>query len=173
MTSWSIGAIGQALVSLVGTHIGAGRVERAKRFAFIGSVISAGICLVIGVGVAIAPGAWVGLFSSDPEVLAASATYLRIVGPFYAFLGVGIALYFASQGAGRVLMPMLAGSVRLALIIAGGFTLFTLKAPLDALFALVAAAMAVYGTLTGWWVLRSDWDPREAPTPPARRRADR
>jgi putative MATE family efflux protein len=153
-------AIGQAMVSLVGTHIGAGRNERAKKIAFTGSVMAAGICLVIGSAVAIAPGAWVGLFSSDPEVLAASSTYLRIVGPFYAFLGIGIALYFASQGAGRVLMPMLAGSVRLVLVIAGGFALVSLKAPLAAMFALVAVAMAIYGTLTGWWVLRSEWASR-------------
>ena len=150
-------AIGQAMVSLIGTHIGAGRPERAKKIAFTGSAMSAGICLVIGITVAIAPGAWVGLFSSDPEVLRASATYLRIVGPFYAFLGVGIALYFASQGAGRVLMPMLAGSVRLVLIIVGGFVLVSAGAPLSAMFWLVAGGMAVYGTLTGWWVLRSDW----------------
>ena len=26
-----------------------------------------------------------------------------------------------------------------------------------AMFALVAVAMAIYGTLTGWWVLRRDW----------------
>jgi Na+-driven multidrug efflux pump len=150
-------AIGQAMVSLIGTHIGAGRTVRAKKIALTGSVMSAGICLVIGSAVAIAPGAWVGLFSSDPEVLAASSTYLRIVGPFYAFLGIGIALYFASQGAGRVLMPMLAGSVRLVLVIAGGFALVAAGAPLAAMFALVAVAMAIYGTLTGWWVLRSDW----------------
>jgi putative MATE family efflux protein len=153
-------AIGQAMVALVGTHIGAGRTERAKKIAFTGSVMAAGICLVIGITVAIAPGAWVELFSSDPAVLAASASYLRIVGPFYAFLGLGIALYFASQGAGRVLMPMLAGSVRLALVIAGGFALVAAQAPLAAMFALVAGAMAVYGALTGWWVLRSDWSPK-------------
>lgn len=150
-------AIGQAMVALVGTHIGAGRPERAKKIAFVGSAMAAVICLVIGVAVAIAPGAWVGLFSSDPEVLAASASYLRTVGPFFPFLGVGIALYFASQGAGRVLVPMLAGSARLVLVIVGGTALVAANAPLAAMFALVAGAMTVYGTLTGWWVLRSDW----------------
>src|ERR1700694_4926179 len=57
-------AIGQAMVSLVGTHIGAGRTQGAKKIAFTGSVMAAGICLVIGSAVAIAPGAWAGLFSS-------------------------------------------------------------------------------------------------------------
>ena len=34
--------------------------------------------------------------------------YLRIVGPFYGFFGVGLALYFASQGAGRMNWPLAA-----------------------------------------------------------------
>ena len=150
-------AIGQAMVALVGTHIGAGHTARAKKIAVTGSLMAASVCLVIGIAVAVAPRIWVELFSSDPDVLSASASYLRIAGPFYAFLGLGIALYFASQGAGRVLMPMLAGTVRLVLVIAGGLALITTGAPLVAFFALVAAGMAIYGALIGWWVLRSDW----------------
>ena len=35
-------------------------------------------------------------------------SYLRIVGPFYGFFGAGLALYFASQGAGRLGWPLAA-----------------------------------------------------------------
>ena len=35
--------------------------------------------------------------------------YLRRVAPCYPFLSVGVALYFASQGAGRMGMPLVAG----------------------------------------------------------------
>src|SRR6266849_2577031 len=55
------------------------------------------------------PAAWLGLFSDDPGMLATGAQYLRIVGPAYGFFGLGLALYFASQGAGRLLWPLLAG----------------------------------------------------------------
>ena len=41
-------AIGQALVVLVGTNIGAGRAERAKQIAWIGAGFAAAICLAIG-----------------------------------------------------------------------------------------------------------------------------
>ena len=51
-------------------------------------------------------------------MLAAGAAYLRVVGPAYGFFGLGLALYFASQGAGRSLWPLLAGTVRL--VSAGG-----------------------------------------------------
>jgi MATE family, multidrug efflux pump len=41
------------------------------------------------------------LFSADPQVIKSGAAYLRAVGPFYGFFGLGLALYFASQGADR------------------------------------------------------------------------
>ena len=55
-------AIGQAMVVLVGTHIGAGRAERAKRIAWIGGALAACISLVIGAVAASVPLAWVGLW---------------------------------------------------------------------------------------------------------------
>ena len=46
--------------------------------------------------------------------------YLRIVGPTYGFFGLGLSLYFASQGAGKIAWPLLAGFVRLVIAIGGG-----------------------------------------------------
>ena len=48
------------------------------------------------------PPAWLSLFGSDPKMIEVGTSYLQIVGPFYGFFGGGLALYFASQGAGRV-----------------------------------------------------------------------
>ena len=146
-------AVGQALVVLVGTHIGAGRAERAKRIAWIGAAFAASISLVIGMVVSIFPLAWVGLFSDDPAVLQNGANYLRTVAPFYPMLAAGIALYFASQGAGRVLRPILAGTVRLAIVIAGGL----MVASLQGVFIVIAGAMIAFGALTVWFVASSDW----------------
>jgi len=147
-------AVGQALVVLVGTHIGAGRPERAKRIAWVGAGFAASISFAIGVAVAVFPLAWVGLFSSDAAVLESGARYLRTVGPFYALLATGIALYFASQGAGRVARPVLAGTVRLALVIAGGFFAVSLQG----VFIVIAAAMIAFGALTAWFVATARWE---------------
>ncbi len=146
-------AVGQALVVMVGINIGAGRATRAKRVAWLGAGLAAATCLAIGVTVALFPTAWVGLFSSDAEVLEAGARYLRTVAPFYPLLAAGIALYFASQGAGRVLPPMLAGTARLALVVAGGLAAVSLQA----LFTVIAAAMIAYGLLTIWFVASARW----------------
>ena len=146
-------AVGQALVVLVGVHIGAGRLERAKQITWIGAAFAAAICLAIGLTVALFPQAWVGLFSNDAAVLDSGTRYLRTVAPFYAMLAAGIALYFASQGAGRVLPPLLAGTVRLALVIAGGLAAVSLQG----LFLVIAAAMIAYGVLTIWFVAAAKW----------------
>ena len=52
-----------------------------------------------------------------------------------------MALYFASQGSGKVLGPVLASTLQLAVVAVGGWLLATIGAPLWALFALVALSM--------------------------------
>jgi len=146
-------AVGQALVVLVGTHVGAGRPERAKEIAWVGAALAASISLAIGATVWAFPLAWVGLFSPDAAVLNAGTQYLRTIAPFYPFLAVGIALYFASQGAGDVLRPMLAGTARLALVIAGGLVIVSLQG----VFVVIAAAMIAFGALTIWFVASARW----------------
>jgi len=150
-------AIGQALVALVGTHVGAGRAGRAKRIAWTGAAMAAVVSAVIGFGAAFFPAAWVTLFSADPAVLEAGSLYLRIVGPLYPMLGISVALYFASQGIGRVVWPMLAGTARLAIVVAGGMAAVALGAPIWALFAVIALGIFVLGSVTAWAVYRSDW----------------
>ena len=146
-------AVGQALVVLVGTHIGAGRAERAKEIAWVGAALAASISLAIGITVFMFPLAWVGLFSTDAAVLESGSQYLRTVAPFYPFLAAGIALYFASQGAGRVLRPVLAGTVRLSMVIAGGLMVVSLHG----VFIVIAAAMIAFGVLTMGFVAIANW----------------
>jgi putative MATE family efflux protein len=146
-------AVGQAMVVLVGINIGAGRPQAAKRIAWIGTAFAASISLAIGAVATVAPLAWVGLFSADPAVLESGSLYLRTVAPFYLMLAANIALYFASQGAGKVLLPVLAGTARLLIVIAGGAAVATL----GGIFAAIATAMAVSGLLTIWFVARTKW----------------
>ena len=150
-------AIGQALVVMVGTNIGAGRGAHAKRIAWTGTALAAGISLAIGFTVAVFPDAWIRIFSDDPAVLATGSQYLRIVAPFYALFGAGMALYFASQGAGRMVLPVLAGSARLVLVVAGGAMVVTLAGPLAAIFAVIACGIALFCALIVTAVYRARW----------------
>ena len=96
---------GAPLVALVGTNIGAGQRERALRIALTGGALAFAVTEAIGIVAAIWPHAWLGLFGDDPHMLEAGAAYLRVVGPAYGFFGLGLSLYFASQGAGRLAWP--------------------------------------------------------------------
>src|SRR5881628_1032191 len=107
--------LGGPLVAMVGTNIGAGQRDRALRAAWIGARIAAGLTEIIGLCAAAVPHAWLSLFDTDPAMLDAGSRYLRAVGPFYGLFGLGLALYFASQGAGRLLWPLLANLTRLAI----------------------------------------------------------
>jgi Na+-driven multidrug efflux pump len=151
-------AIGQALVIVVGTHIGAGHPVRAKTIAWAGTLLAMGVSLVIGVSAALFPAAWVRIFSDDPGVLEAGGLYLRSVAPFYALFAAGVALYFAAQGAGRVGIPMLAGTARLAVVALGGLIVVRAAAPLAALFGVIAFGIALFGVLTGAAVHRATWE---------------
>ena len=138
--------MGSPLVAMVGANVGAGRIARAERIAWTGAGIAAGVTGAIGLFAAIFPGAWLGFFTTDPEVIAAGASYLRIVGPVYGFFGLGLALYFASQGAGRLGWPLAAGFARLFLAAAGGWVGgYWLGWGLQWIFAAMAAALVVLG----------------------------
>src|SRR5438445_10054116 len=82
---------GSALVTMVGTNVGAGLDARARRVAWTGAVMAAAVTEAIGLGAALFPHAWLTMFSTEPEVLSAGTTYLRIVGPTYGFFGLGLA----------------------------------------------------------------------------------
>jgi putative MATE family efflux protein len=140
--------LGSGLVTMVGTSIGAGDRARAVRVAWVGAGMAAGITGAIGILAALFPHAWLGLFTADPAVLAAGTRYLTIVGPFYGFFGAGLALYFASQGAGRLLWPLCAGFTRLVVAGAGGWLAVRgLGGGLPGLYVTMAAALVVLGVM--------------------------
>lgn len=149
--------VGVAAVPMVGMAIGAQRVERARRVAWAAGAVSAAVLGVIGCVVALWPDLWAGLFTRSEGALEAARLYLRWAGPAYPLFGLGLTLYFASQGSGKVLGPVLAATLRLVVVAVGGWLLVRFDAPLAALFGLVGCAMAAYGIVTGWAVHRTPW----------------
>jgi Na+-driven multidrug efflux pump len=150
---------GSALVTMVGTNTGAGLRARARRVAWIGAGLAAGVTEAIGLAAALFPRAWLGLFSTDPAVIEAGSTYLRIVGPAYGFFGLGLALYFASQGAGRMLWPLLAGFLRLMTAAVGGWAVVHwLGLGLPGLYVTMAVAMVIFGLTVAIAITRGAWE---------------
>ena len=149
--------IGVASVPMVGMAVGAGQVARARRVAWTAAGLSAFNLALIGIWVTVLPEQWAGLFSDHPGVLQHARDYLTTAGPAFAFFGMGLTLYFASQGSGKVLGPVLAGTVRLLLVAGAGWWLMQREADALAYFRLVSAAMVIYGVTTVILVRMTRW----------------
>jgi putative MATE family efflux protein len=150
--------LGSALVTMVGTNIGAGHRARALRIAFVGGAMAFALTEAIGLLAAFWPAAWMGLFTRDADVVAVGSAYLRVVGPSYGFFGLGLALYFASQGAGRLLWPLLAGFTRLSVAATAGWVVIHwLGGGLAALWVVIALAFVLFGVTLASAVRGGAW----------------
>jgi len=157
--------LGAPIVALVGTNIGAGRQDRALRIAFTGGAIAFAMTETIGLAAAVWPEAWLALFSTEPGMIETGSAYLRAVGPAYGFFGLGLSLYFASQGAGRLFWPLACGTLRVAIAIGGGWLALQWTGSLYWLFAALASGLVVYGLSLAWAIRAGVWfdeQPRKA-----------
>ena len=97
------------------------------------------------------------LFTSEPAVAGLGRAYLVRVGPAYAFLGLGLALYFAAQGRGRTAQPL---ATLTRLLVAGatgcpGAGVFGWG--INSLFALMACGLVLYGMVMVTVMRRELW----------------
>ncbi|KAB7648016.1 putative MATE family efflux protein [Polymorphobacter fuscus] len=153
-------AIGVASVPLVGTAIGAGMVPRARAATWTAARLAAAVMAAIGLMMALVPGLWVGIFTSDAPTVAAASQYFHFVGPTYGFFGAGMSLFFSALAAGKVAPMLLAGALRLGIVAVGGTALVAMAAPVWMVFALIGAGIIVYGAMSILVVWRADWTRR-------------
>ncbi len=158
--------LGASMTALVGVNIGAGNVERAERIGWIGGISASVLTGGVGIVLAIEPGLWMNLFTDDAATYAAGATYLRIAGPAFFFQGLGLSLYFASQGAGKVLWPVVATVLRFvvaACVAVLGVHWFGLG--LGFVCACIAASMILYGVVTAGSLYLGAWRAQKSRLP--------
>ncbi len=155
--------IGAAMTAMVGANVGAGQTDRALRVAWTGSLAAAAIVGGIGLMLAIFPDLWLGLFldPSDDAALAFGRSYFHIVAPFYAFFGLGLALYFASQGAGRMFWPVISSLARVTVAVVGAPALTQATSlGVQGVFTAIGLAMLIYGLTIGVAIKLNRWQER-------------
>jgi putative MATE family efflux protein len=153
--------IGSGLTTLVGVAAGANDWRRAVRAAWTGSLVAGLGIGLFGWIVAVVPEGWARLFTSDPQVVAATVAYVTHVAPFYCLFGVGMTLSFASQGAGRMTAPFFAGIARLCIATVGGwFAIESLGWGLQGVFIAIAVGMITFGSLIAGPLLVHPWRAR-------------
>ena len=148
---------GTACVPMVGMAIGAGNPARARRVAWTGATLSAGLIAVIGIVAVAAPDLWARIFTTDPQVRAAAGEFLRWAGLGFPLFGFGLCLYFASQGSGKVLGVVAASAVRLLVVAIGGWLVVRNGAPFWVLAMVIGCAHMSYGLASGTAVKLTRW----------------
>ena len=161
-------AIGIASVPMIGMAVGAGLIARARKIAWTAGSVAFVAVGAIATLVALFPDIWVNIFTSDASVRAASHQYLSTAAPMYAFIGLASSMYFSSQGAAKVIGPVLAQTARLIFIGVGGWWLSTHDASAQNFFALAATSMVLLGVLSCSSVILTRWGPKTDPLPKAR-----
>ena len=149
---------GTALTTLVATNMGAGQTGRALRVTWLGGGLVAAITGGIGLAAALMPALWMNLFTADPAVREFGGAYLNIVGGCYGFFGLGLALFFASQGAGRMFWPLAGSMARLVIVAIGGWACVQwLHLPASGFSVVVALSLAVYAAIIAGAIRLGGW----------------
>src|SRR5262249_46654125 len=139
---------GTAIVAMVGTNWGGRQYRRAREIAWTGAATVAVLCGTIGLIVAFRPDLWLGLFSDDADVARIGGLYLHIVGPVYVCFGLGLGLFFVTQGLGRAVAAMNANAVRMIVSAGGGLVaIYWLGLGVAGFFAAVAGGFGLYAAM--------------------------
>ena len=118
-----------------------------------------------GIGLALFPDLWIPVFTEDPVVQAAARQYIQIVGPCFAFQGLGLSLYFACQGAGAMLWPVVSLVLRVLVAVGGALVLVNLTDwGLASVFYSAGLGMALYGIIMASALKRGALRQRRSPS---------
>ena len=95
-----------AMTTFVGQNLGANEIDRAKRGARFGTLVSVLMAELIGVAVfALAP-LLIAAFDTSPDVIAYGVEKSRTSGLFYFLLAFSHAMASILRGAGKAMVPM-------------------------------------------------------------------
>jgi uncharacterized DUF497 family protein len=151
--------VGAALTVVVGTNFGAGQFARTRKIAWSGAAATFVIIGGGGAPVALVPSLWLNLFTSDSKAYEFGALYLIIAAPCYGLFAGRQALYFASQGTGNIVLPVLVNVLRLAVVVCLGVLAIFYSWPINAFFVGVALGLAVIGVGLALCMRTAAWRP--------------
>lgn len=95
-----------AMTTFVGQNLGANEIDRAKRGARFGTLVSVFMAELIGVAVFILAPFLIAAFDTSPDVIAYGVEKSRTSGLFYFLLAFSHAMASILRGAGKAMVPM-------------------------------------------------------------------
>jgi len=134
---------GLAAATAVGQNLGAGSKERAVAAGRVATTYAVAVTGLAGLAFLLVPEHLMRVFSSDPAVIAAGTSYLRIVAVAQVFMALEIVLQMAMEAAGYSLVPWIPSSV-----------LTLLRLPLAVLLSRSLGLVGIWWAISGTGVAR-------------------
>tara|TARA_Y100001960_G_C14767923_1_gene878108 strand:- start:992 stop:2350 length:1359 start_codon:yes stop_codon:yes gene_type:complete len=153
--------VGGVLTSCVGTNFGANQFYRARKSAWFGATFIASIAAIAGITFSVSPSLWLDFYTTDLDAYLIGALYLSIVAPFFPLFAFGKTLYFASQGTGKMLVPISGAITRLFIVTVFGFICIYLKLEIKYLFFVIGIAMSSVGLILSLNMFGPVWNPKK------------
>jgi putative MATE family efflux protein len=116
-------ALGFAVAPVAGQNFGARRPERVRETFRTAVLIGAAVMALFALLCHVAPAALIGIFSSDPEVIAVGDEYLRIVSWNFVASGVVFVCSSTFQAMGNTVPALMSSFVRVAVVVIPAFML--------------------------------------------------
>jgi Na+-driven multidrug efflux pump len=116
-------ALGFAVAPVAGQNFGARLAVRVRETFRTGVLMTAGVMALFAVLCHIAPAAMIRVFTSDPQVVAVGAEYLRIVSWNFVASGVIFVCSSTFQAMGNTVPALVSSFVRIALVVPAAFLL--------------------------------------------------
>ena len=101
-------AYGTATATLVSQSMGARRADLAERYAYTAAKIGSAFFLAVGLCLSAFAGPILRFWNPDPEVVAAAAPILRVLGALTPLIAVALVFTQALYGAGNTMFVMVA-----------------------------------------------------------------
>lgn len=153
-----INAFVAAITTCIGQNLGAGEHQRAKQGARFGIIVCMVLAESIGLLEFIFAKHLIGLFNSDPEVIAYGVRQIHVESLFYCLLALSHSIAGVMRGAGKAKVPMF--------VMLGVWCIFrvlyiTVAMSISHTVELVFAAYPITWTISSIifliYMLRSDW----------------
>ena len=152
-------SMSMALTTFIGQNMGANRPERIKTSIRQGMAMSVAMAELFGVFVLCTAPHLVGLFSSDPAVVAYGVQQARIEAPFFFLLASTHICAGILRGAGKTMIPMavtLGAWCALRIVYIEG--LVRIFEDIRVVFTAYPVTWSVSTIVLIWFVLRQNWE---------------
>jgi putative MATE family efflux protein len=148
---------GNAVVTLVGQHLGMGKPGHVKRIVWTVAGNYMALAGAAAVGFVFFPTAIMSHFTDHPDVLGLGIDYLRIMGGAFIFLAMGMIFERSLAGTGDTISPMLISAGALVVLQILGAMVFAFFLEVRGIWLANALAYIVWASFLALWFHRRKW----------------